>query len=120
MAFATGERLWSGLYLGHGPVPDTAHACRPEPSSLYTFRFPSISETGLARYCQQPRSRRDRALSGFTEFDSIHAAPFGSRCPIVFRRGSLYPLSYGGSKAAIVAAASRLAKLQAGARLGLQ
>ena len=34
---------------------------------------------------------------GFTEFDSIHTEAFARWCPKFSRRGSLYPLSYGGT-----------------------
>lgn len=58
--------------------------CRRELSSLYTF--PS---RGLARRCHGMRAR------GFTEFNPIQTAL--SLPPAQnFRRGSLYPLSYGG------------------------
>lgn len=37
-------------------------------------------------------------LPGFTEFDSIHSTAFAKPVPkLTVRRGSLYPLSYGGA-----------------------
>jgi len=73
MAFAT-KKLVCGL--DYTLAMDLA-VRRPEPSSLYTFH----ATTGRLAWLGIASSRLGEALSGFTEFDSIHTAPFGRPVP---------------------------------------
>lgn len=81
---------WSGLCLNHKQL------LLGWPCLVST---PSTFSSDLARHCHEFTPR------GFTEFKVIQALAFAQCCPILFRRGLLYPFNYGGA-ASILAAYS--------------